>query len=49
MICFQLTSWHIRSAGGGKLKLEIGVNQKEDIKRFKHEVVIKKNAQTSRA
>ncbi|KAF8685388.1 hypothetical protein AX14_004026 [Amanita brunnescens Koide BX004] len=44
-----LTSWHIRSAGGGKLKLEIGVNQKEDIKRFKHEVVIKKNAQTSRA
>ncbi|KAF8686909.1 hypothetical protein AX14_003774 [Amanita brunnescens Koide BX004] len=44
-----LTSWRIRSAGGGKLKLEITVNQKEDVKRFKHEVVIKKNAQTSRA
>jgi len=43
-----LTSWRIRSAGGNRLKLEITTNQKEDVKRYKHDVVIKKDAQASR-
>jgi len=39
-----LTSWRISSAGSGKLRLEITENRKEDITKFKHQVVIKKSA-----